>query len=123
MKRLCCVAPIACLLLLPSVGDACADGVYDGEWKGSATSNTRRCKPASLTLSDSDKDKFVGRYVTCTPRFCRSEIDLPASLTKLPANLDKAAIHFHIPGKMVVVPMQSDGMVAAFDAVFKKAKG
>jgi invasion protein IalB len=80
-------------------------------------------KPASFSLSDSDKDKFVGRYVACTPRFCRSEIDLPASLTKLPANLDKAAIHFHIPGKMVVVPMQSDGMVAAFDAVFKKAKG
>jgi invasion protein IalB len=80
-------------------------------------------KPASFSLSDSNKDKFVGRYVACTPRFCRSEIDLPAGLTKLPANLDKAAIHFHIPGKMVIVPMQSDGMVAAFDAVFKKAKG
>jgi hypothetical protein len=50
MKRLCCVASIASLFLL-LLGDACADGPYDGEWKGSATSTGRRCKPATVTLT------------------------------------------------------------------------
>ena len=68
MKRLCCVAPIACLLLLPSISNAFADGVYDGEWKGSATSNTRRCKPASVTLT------VQGSVVTGQAKF---EVDTP----------------------------------------------
>lgn len=80
-------------------------------------------KPVTLSFSDSDKDKFQGRYVTCTPRFCRAEFDLPATMTKLPDKLEKGAINFYLLGKMVIVPMKSDGMLAAFDAVFKKTKG
>src|SRR6266545_8262391 len=49
MKRLRHVALVTPLLLLLQIGDAFADGLYDGEWTGSATSTVRRCKPATVT--------------------------------------------------------------------------
>lgn len=45
-KRLLYVASVAHLLFLSQFGDACAAGAYDGEWNGSATVTTGRCKPA-----------------------------------------------------------------------------
>ncbi len=68
MKRLCCVAPIACLLFLLPLGDACADSLYDGEWRGSATATVRRCKPATVTLT------VQGSVVTGQAKF---EVDAP----------------------------------------------
>jgi len=50
MKRLRYVASVASLLLLSPFGDACA-GPYDGQWDGSATVTTGRCKPAVVTLT------------------------------------------------------------------------
>ena len=50
MKRLRYVASIASLLLLSPFGDACATP-YDGQWDGSATVTTGRCKPAAVTLT------------------------------------------------------------------------
>ncbi len=51
MKRLLSVATIAYLLLLLRLGDASADGRYDGEWSGFAISTGRRCTAAVVTLT------------------------------------------------------------------------
>jgi hypothetical protein len=50
-KRLLYVASVAHLLFLSQFGDACAAGAYDGEWNGSATVTTGRCKPAIVALT------------------------------------------------------------------------
>ena len=68
MKRL-LVAPIAHMLLLTQLGDACAAGPFDGEWTGSATSTVGRCKPASITLTVQGND-VVGQ--------ARFEVDGPS---------------------------------------------
>jgi hypothetical protein len=67
MKRV-LVASIAHMLLLAQCGDACAAGLFDGEWIGSATSTIGRCKPANVTLT------VQGRDVTGQARF---EVDAP----------------------------------------------
>jgi hypothetical protein len=46
MRRVLLAASVACLLW-PQIGAA---GPYDGEWNGSATATTGRCKPARVTL-------------------------------------------------------------------------
>ena len=56
--------PIAWLLLLSAVGAAGADGQYDGEWIGSATSATgAQCRPADVTLT------VEGKAVTGQAKF------------------------------------------------------
>ena len=68
MKRLRHVASTIHLLFLLQLGDAYADGLYDGEWTGSATSTVRRCKPATVTLT------VQGNVVTGQAKF---EVDSP----------------------------------------------
>jgi hypothetical protein len=69
MKRLRLFALVASLLLLLQIGDVSADGAFDGVWTGSATSNGRRCKPATVTLT------VQGGVVTGQAKF---EIDAPS---------------------------------------------
>jgi hypothetical protein len=68
MKRLRRIASIASLFFLLQFGDASADGLFDGQWTGSATSNVRRCKPATVTLT------VQGSVVTGQAKF---EVDTP----------------------------------------------
>jgi len=68
MKRVRHVALVAHLLFLLSLGVACAEGRYDGQWTGSAKSTSRRCKPATVTLN------VQGTVVTGQAKF---EIDTP----------------------------------------------
>jgi hypothetical protein len=55
MKRL-LLTSVAHMLLLAQLGDACAAGLFDGEWTGSATPTVGRCKPASITLTVQGSD-------------------------------------------------------------------
>src|SRR3981189_932840 len=50
-------------MLSLQIGDACAAGPYDGEWKGSATGRGGRCKPAIMLLT------VEGKVVTGQARF------------------------------------------------------
>jgi hypothetical protein len=68
MKRLLYVASVVHMLLLLQLGDACADGRYDGEWSGFAISTSARCKPAVVTLT------VVGEVVIGQAKF---EVDAP----------------------------------------------
>jgi hypothetical protein len=54
MKRLRRVASVASLLFLSLAGDACADP-FDGQWDGSATATSGRCRPAPVSITVSDK--------------------------------------------------------------------
>jgi hypothetical protein len=45
------VATTAFLLLLPQFHNAGAAGLYDGEWTGTATSASKRCKQAAVKLT------------------------------------------------------------------------
>jgi hypothetical protein len=51
MKRLLSAASIVPMLLLSQLGDAHADGRYDGEWAGFAISTGRQCRQAVVTLN------------------------------------------------------------------------
>jgi hypothetical protein len=57
MKRLLSVASVAPMLLL-SFSNSHTAGPFDGEWSGSATPTTGRCKPAIVTLT------ILGKVVT-----------------------------------------------------------
>jgi len=57
MKRLLSVASVAPMLLL-SFSNSYTAGPFDGEWNGSATTTTGRCKPAIVTLT------ILGKVVT-----------------------------------------------------------
>ena len=63
MKRLLFVASVTFWMLSLQIGDACAAGPYDGEWNGSATATTGRCKPAIVLLT------VEGKVVTGQARF------------------------------------------------------
>jgi len=63
MMRLLSLAAIACMLLLSQSGHSYAAGPYDGEWTGSATATSGRCRPAVVTLT------VAGRVVTGEARF------------------------------------------------------
>jgi hypothetical protein len=54
MKRLRRAASVAALLFLSLAGDACADP-FDGQWNGSATATSGRCRPATVTITVSNK--------------------------------------------------------------------
>jgi hypothetical protein len=51
MKRLLSAASIVPMLLLSQLGDAYADGRYDGEWAGFAISTGRQCRQAVVTFN------------------------------------------------------------------------
>jgi hypothetical protein len=55
VKRLLYVASVTSLLFFSPFGDACAAGPYDGQWNGSATAESGRCKPAVVTLTVLDR--------------------------------------------------------------------
>jgi len=55
VKRLLYVASVTSLLFFSPIGDACAAGPYDGQWNGSATAESGRCKPAVVTLTVLDR--------------------------------------------------------------------
>jgi hypothetical protein len=65
MKRLLVVSSITSCMLSWQVDDACAAGVYDGEWTGTATATSGQCKPALITLT------VEGKIVTGQARFER----------------------------------------------------
>jgi hypothetical protein len=65
MKRLLFVATVMAWMIPLQIGGACAAGLYDGEWNGSATATTGRCKPALVTLT------VAGKVVTGQARFER----------------------------------------------------
>lgn len=77
-------------------------------------------KPASLVFGE--KDTHAGRYVICTTRYCRAEMDLPAAATGQFEKLKKAVVRFHMGGKTVMVPMDVNGMSAAFKVATKETK-
>jgi len=54
MKRLRRIASVASLLVLSLAGDACADP-FDGQWNGTATPTSGRCRPALVAITVSDK--------------------------------------------------------------------
>jgi hypothetical protein len=54
MKRLRRIASVASLLCLALAGDACADP-FDGQWDGSATPTSGRCRLATVTIAVSNK--------------------------------------------------------------------
>ena len=62
MKCLIYIAAIAALLAWAGVANA-GPGPYDGDWTGSAVSNVRQCRPASIIL------KVRGRDVTGQAKF------------------------------------------------------
>jgi hypothetical protein len=75
MKRLRRIASVASLLLLSLAGDACADP-FDGQWNGSATPTSGRCRPAAVTITVSDK-VGIGHV-----NFQRGPQDIRGTLTK-----------------------------------------
>lgn len=75
--------------------------------------------PASLTFGD-DK-KYPGRYVVCAPKFCRSEIVLPAEVTGSFKEFKKASISFRLLNKTFIVPIKLEGMQVAFNAATKSS--
>jgi invasion protein IalB len=77
-------------------------------------------KPPSLNIGE--KAQYPGRYVVCTQRFCRAEIDLPAHVVQEMATAKKASISFTLLGKTIVVTMTTDGMAVAFDKALKGTK-
>jgi len=75
MKRLRRVASVASLLFLSLAGDARADP-FDGQWRGSATATSGRCRPATVTITVGDK-VGIGQV-----RFQRGTQDIRGTLTK-----------------------------------------
>jgi hypothetical protein len=93
-KRLLYVASVAHLLFLPQLGDACADGAYDGEWNGSATVTAGRCKPAIVALT------VLGKVVIGQARFELSALDIHGTVSADGAF--GATIGFqHLTGKFI----------------------
>jgi hypothetical protein len=74
MKRLFFVASVIFWMLSPRIGDAA--GPYDGEWNGSATATTGRCKPALVTLS------ILGKVVTGRAAFEREAQDIRGTIAE-----------------------------------------
>ena len=75
MKRLRRVASVASLLFLSLAGDACADP-FDGQWDGSATATSGRCRPAPVTITVSNK-VGIGQV-----QFQRGTQEIRGTLTK-----------------------------------------
>ena len=63
-------------MLSLQIGDACAAGAYDGEWNGSATATTGRCKPAIVLLT------VEGKVVTGQARFDGNVANISGTVLK-----------------------------------------
>jgi hypothetical protein len=75
MKRLRRVASVAALLFLSLASGACAEP-FDGQWDGSATPTSGRCRPAPVTIT-------VGTMVGIGQvEFQRGTQDIRGTLTK-----------------------------------------
>jgi hypothetical protein len=74
MKRLLFVASVTVWMLSLQIGDAGAAGPYDGEWNGSATATTGRCKPALVTLT------VEGKVVTGQARLERDVANISGTV-------------------------------------------
>ena len=110
MKRLLFVASVMFWMLLPQIGDACAAGPYDGEWNGSATATTGRCKPALVSLT------VEAKVVTGQARFERDVANI--SGTVLEDGSVGATIGFkHLTGKFIEDLFE--GTFNSFDCVCK----
>jgi hypothetical protein len=75
MKRLRRIASVASFLFLSLAGDVCADP-FDGQWDGSVTATSGRCRPATVTITVSDK-VGIGQV-----KFQRGTQDIRGTLTK-----------------------------------------
>lgn len=69
MNRLLYVASVAHLLFLSQLGEAYAEGAFDGEWSGFAISTAPQCKPGVVTMT------IVGQVVVGQAKF---EVDAPS---------------------------------------------
>lgn len=76
-------------------------------------------KPPVLIIGETAE--YSGRYFICTGRFCRAEIELPASVADEIGKAKKASMRFTLLGKTVVVLITVDGMAAAFKQTLGKA--
>lgn len=76
-------------------------------------------RPPDLIIGE--KAEYSGRYFICTGRFCRAEIELPASVAEEIGKAKKASMRFTLLGKSVVVLITTDGMAAAFKQTLGKA--
>ena len=74
MKRLRRVASVASLLFLSLAGDACADP-FDGQWDGSATPTSGRCRPVPVAMTVSNR-VGIGQV-----KFPRGPQDIRGTLT------------------------------------------
>lgn len=64
--------------------------------------------------------EYSGRYFICTGRFCRAEIELPASVAGEIDKAKKASMRFTLLGKNVIILITTDGMATAFKQALGK---
>lgn len=76
-------------------------------------------KPPVLLIGETAE--YTGRYFICTGRFCRAEIELPATVAGEIDKAKKASMRFTLLGKNVVVLITTDGMAMAFKQALGKA--
>lgn len=76
-------------------------------------------KPPVLIIGE--KAEYSGRYFICTGRFCRAEIELPASVAEEIGKAKKASMRFTLLGKTMVVLITTDGMAAALKQTLDRA--
>ena len=109
MKDLRYVASVAFLMLLSLFGDACA-GPYDGQWTGSATVTTGRCKPAVVTLT------VLNSAAVGQARFERDTRDIHGTVT--PDGTFGATIGFqHLTGTLI--EDMFEGTFKSFECIWK----
>jgi hypothetical protein len=117
MKRLLFVASVTVWMLSLQIGDAGAAGPYDGEWNGSATATTGRCKPALVTLT------VEGKVVTGQARLERDVANI--SGTVLEDGSVGGTIGFrHLTGKFAEDMFEGtfDGFGCAWKMILKMKK-
>lgn len=76
-------------------------------------------RPPVLVIGETAE--YSGRYFICGGRFCRAEMELPATVADEIDKAKKASMRFVLLGKNVVVPITTDGMAAAFRQALGKA--
>ena len=110
MKRLIHIVSIAPLLAWVAHASAGA-GPYDGDWNGSAVSNVRQCRPASVTL------KVRGRDVTGEAKF---EQNVP-SMSESPAINGTVFEDGHFGGTIGFTRVAGQFTANGFEGTFKSS--